>query len=133
MPQMQNLILTDRASTPVNHTFVPEAIDLRTGVASVVKTNGVPVGDKRFTISTRKTGSRRKSHFRLVLPVVATQTVNGIDTPVVVRIAYADVQFNFDVTSSEQERKDCVGMIASALDTAKTLVNDTIVKLESVY
>lgn len=133
MPQLSNLILTDRAGTPVNHTFVPEGIDPKTGVASVVKSNGVPVGDKRFTISIRKTAERRKSHLRLLLPVVADQTVNGISTPVVVRTAYADVEFNFDVKSTEQERKDCVGMLMSALDSAKVLVNDTVVKLETVY
>jgi hypothetical protein len=52
---------------------------------------------------------------------------------VVQRTAYADLQFTFDATSSEAERNDIVGMLADALGTSKTLVNDLVVKLQGVY
>lgn len=132
MPQLQNLVLTDRADTPVNHTFVPRGI---TGnIGEVVESSGVPIGDSRLTISLNKTsGARYKAVLKLEVPVVQTATINGIDTPSVVRKAYAECTFSFDSTSTEQERDDLVGMLASALAADKPLINDTIVKLQGIF
>lgn len=132
MPQLQSLVLTDRTpTTAVDHTFAPR--DIKSGVGAVVESTGVPIGDKRFTVSLRQVNNRYKAQMQLAVPVVQTQTINGIDTPAVVRTAYADLTFTFDATSTEQERNDIVGMLASALGTSKTLVNDTVVKLQGVY
>lgn len=132
MPQLQNLVVTDRAATPVNHTYVPR--DIVSGVGTVVESTGVPIGENRLSIALGRTAQgRQKPVLKGVFPIVQTQTINGIATPVVVRTAYAEVTFSFDSTSTEQERKDVVGMIASALDASKTLVNDTVVKLQGVY
>jgi hypothetical protein len=51
----------------------------------------------------------------------------------VARTGYPQVTFTFDESSTEQERKDLVGMLASSLDASKALTNDTIVKLQGVY
>lgn len=131
MPALQNLVLTDRESTPVDHTFVPA--DITNGVATVIESNGVPVGESKFSIASRKTASRRKVSLRLMIPITQTETINGVDRPVVVRTAYANVEFNFDATSEEQERDNIVGMLADALGSSSTLVNDTVVSLEGVY
>lgn len=132
MPQLQSLVLTDRTpTTAVDHTFQPR--DIKSGVGAVVESTGVPIGDKRFTISLRQTNNVYRAQMQLAVPVVQTQTINGIDTPVVVRTAYADLTFKFDATSTEQERDDVVGMLYSALASSKTLVNDTVVKLQGVY
>jgi len=132
MPQLQSLVLTDRTpTTAVDHTFAPR--DIKSGVGAVVESTGVPIGDKRFTVSLRQVNNRYKAQMQLAVPVVQTQTINGIDTPAVVRTAYADLTFTFDATSTEQERNDIVGMLASALGTSKTLVNDPVVKLQGVY
>lgn len=132
MPQLANIILTDRATTPVNHTFVPR--DIVDGVGTVVEPGSVPMADKPFSVSLRKTAQGRyKAIIKLTLPVVQTQTLNGIDTPVIVRTAYVEASFSFDAASTEQERKDAVGMFQSSLDATKTLVNDTVVKLQGVY
>lgn len=131
MPQLQNLVLTDRKATPVAHTFTP--FDIKNGVGTVVEQTGVPVGNNRFTSSLRRTGNRYKAQLQLVMPVTQNETINGIVTPKVVRTAYADVSFTFDATSSDQERKDLVGMLQSSLDATKVLVNDTIVNLQGVY
>lgn len=132
MPQLQTLVLTDRTpTTAVDHTFNPR--DIKAGVGSVVESTGVPIGDKRFTISLRQVNNRYKAQMQLAVPVVQTQTINGVSTPVIVRTAYADLTFTFDSASTEQERTDIVGMLASALGTSKTLVNDTVVKLQGVY
>lgn len=132
MPQLQPLVLTDRATTPVNHTFNPRTV--RGDVGEVVETSGVPLGDSRATISLVKTSAGRyKAVFKLEVPVVQNATINGVVTPTVVRKAYAECMFSFDSTSSEQERNDIVGMLASGLATNKALIHDTIVKLQGVY
>lgn len=131
MPAITNLILTDRATTPVNHTFTPDG--LPNGIATFVESNGVKVGDRKFSIGHKDTSARRRVSLRLVVPVVATQTINGIDSPLVDRTAYANVDFNFDVRSTTQERKDVVGMIYTALSSSLTLVDKAVVDLEKVY
>lgn len=132
MPQLQNLVLTDRKATPVAHTFTP--FDIKNGVGTVVEQTGVPVGNNRFTVSLRRVGNTRyKAQLQLVMPVTQNETINGIVTPKVVRTAYADLSFTFEATSSDQERKDLVGMLQSSLDTAKVLVNDTVINLQGVY
>lgn len=132
MPQLQTLVLTDRTpTTAVDHTFQPR--DIKNGVGTVVESTGVPIGDKRFTISLRQVNNRYRAQMQLAVPVVQTQTINGVSTPVIVRTAYADLTFTFDAASTEQERTDVVGMLMDALGTSQTLVNDTVVKLQGVY
>jgi hypothetical protein len=67
------------------------------------------------------------------LPVVVTETINGVASPVVVRTAFVTLQAVFDEKSTEQERTDAIGLMSSALATGKVLVNDALVKLEGVY
>lgn len=132
MPQLQSLVLTDRSTpTPDDLTFLPR--DIVAGVGTVINTGGVPIGEKRVSVSSRKANSRYHGELRLVIPVVATETVNGISRPVVVRTAYVTVKTSFDEKSSEQERDDAIGLTASALSPGKALVNDALVKLEGVY
>lgn len=133
MPQLQNLVLTDRTPvTPVDHTFTPRDIDAQ-GVGIVVEAAGTPIGESKVSVSMKKTNSRYKGDLRLSVPVVQTETINGVSSPVVVRTAFATLTFTFDEKSTEQERTNLIGMCASALGTSKTLVNDTLVKLQGVY
>lgn len=134
MPQLQSLVLTDRKATPVNHTFLPSNIN-KDGVATVVESNGgIPIGDNRVSLSTvRNSNGRIKATLKFVFPTVLTETINGVSRPTVVRTAYAELTTNFDQTSSEAERNDIMGMVASALAVSKPLVHDTLVKLEGVY
>lgn len=138
MPTIQNIVLTDRAGTPVAHTFVPESV--QGGVGTTVETGSSAVGNKRFTISGRRDGNRKwKTKLTLSVPVVQTETVNGISRDIVVRTGYAVVEFSFEEASLLQERKDLIGMLASALGatgaatTTKTLVEDVIVNQQNVY
>ncbi len=132
MPQLQNLVLTDRTPvTPVDRTFVPR--DIVAGVGVVVNNASTPIGGQTASISLKKTSTRYKGELRLVIPVVQDETINGVTRPVVVRTAYVTVQTSFDESSTEQERTDAIGMIASALGTGKVLVHDALVKLQGVY
>lgn len=131
MPQMNNLVLTDRAATPVNHTFVPR--DIVGAVATLTESTGVPIGDNRFSMSLNRTNTgRTKVSVKLAVPIVQDQTINGITSPTVVRTGYAELTLSFDNTSTEQERKNVVGMFQSALDSGKWS-NDVLTKLQAVY
>lgn len=133
MPQLQNLVLTDRAATPVAHTFAPSEIS--GGVAAVVESSGVPLGNKRVTLSINRTkdNGRYKPSLKFTFPVVQTETLNGVSRPVVVRTAYVDLTFTFDPASTTQERDDVMGQVYSSLATDQTLTRGLIVGLENVY
>lgn len=131
MPQLQNLVLTDRATTPVAHTYTPR--DVVANVGTVEETSGVKVGTPTFGISLRKANTRYKATIKFAVPVVVNETINGVTVPTVARTGYADLEFTFEAASTLQERKDLVGMLMSALDPSKVLVNDVVVGLQGVY
>jgi len=132
MPALQSISINDRATpTPVAHVFQPR--DVQNGTGLVVSNSGVPVGEEKLTVSMRKSASKFRGKLTLTVPVVQTETVNGISVPVAVRTAYATLDVTFDETSSTQERTNLIGMLADALGTSKTLVHNTLVGLEGVY
>lgn len=133
MPQLQNLVLTDRAATPVAHTFTPR--DVVANVGTVEESTGVKVGDKAFSISVRKTpgNGRYKVTIKLAVPTVVNETINGVTVATVSHTAYVDAVFTFDPKSTTQERKDVVGMFQSAFDPSKVLVNDAVIGLQGIY
>lgn len=132
MPQLQSIVLTDRSTpTPVNRTFAPR--DGADGVGTTANVSVTPIGAERFSVSNKQTGTKFKGELRLVVPVVQTETINGVSRPVVVRTAYVTLLTSFDISSTEQERKDAIGMLQSSLDPTKILVNDALIKTEGVY
>lgn len=133
MPQLQNLILTDRAATPVNHTFTPR--DVVNGLGTVVEVTGVPIGENRVQVALNRNAQtgKYKGVVKIACPIVQNALINGVSTPTVVRTAYADMTFTFEPTSSEQERNDLVGFASQALLANKPLVHDALVKLQGIY
>lgn len=69
----------------------------------------------------------------LTAPALVTETVNGVSVPTVPRLALIDATFRFDETSTEQERKDAVGMFANALASSQGVVMGTLVGLEGIW
>lgn len=131
MPQAGNVVLADRAATPVNHTFSPRSIGGE--VALFVEPAAAAIGEKKLTCSTRKTGSRYKVRVVLANPILVNETINGVSVPSVQRTAYADVTFTFEETSSLQERKDTVGMFANALLASQTVLDPFLTNLEGIW
>jgi hypothetical protein len=131
MPQLANLVINDGATTPVAHTFKPRSIE--NGVTTLVESAGSPVGESRITLShTRNQSGRIRATIKVSRPVVQDATVNGVTRPTLVRAAYADLTFNFDATSSTEERRDMVAMLKNALaDTG--LIKGFAVDLEGIY
>lgn len=132
MPQLQNVVINDRKATPVAHTYTPR--DIVANVGTVVEAGTVPIGNNSLSVSLRKTPQGKyKGELRMVSPIVQTQIINGVSTPVVVRTSYVNLECTFDSTSTEDERKDAIGLMANALGASVVLVNDTLVKLQGVY
>jgi len=133
MAARSNLVLTDRAATPVAHTFTPDGDDVN-GVALWSEKGSVPAGNPRFSgrIYQDKGGKYRAS-LKLTVPIVQTQTINGVASPVVVRTGYVELNATFDSLSSDQERKDAIGMMASALPAAQAQINDMLISLTPVW
>lgn len=127
-----NLVINDRAATPVAHTYTPDGDDAN-GVHVYSEKTSVPVGNPRYTASLRTSNGKFRPTVKLSIPVVQTQTINGVASPVVVRTAYAEVNFTFDGLSSEQERADCVGLLVNSLAASQTQLNDMIVKLSDIW
>lgn len=132
MSARTNLVITDRATTPVNHTYSPDGTD-GNGVHVWSEKTGVPAGNPKFTARLSKTSAGYKIQLKLQLPVVQTQTINGVSSPTVVRTAYVDSTITFSRLSSDQERKDAIGLFASSLAASQTQINDMLVNLSDVY
>lgn len=132
MAARANLVVNDRATTPVAHTYSPDGDDAN-GVHLFSEKTSVPAGNARFSARLTSSKGKYRPSLRLQIPVVQTQTINGVSNPVVVRTAYAEVNFTFDALSSDQERKDCVGQLANALAASQTMVNDLLVNLSDIY
>lgn len=131
MPALQNVVLTDRATTPIAHTFTP--LGVKDDVGTVVESTGVPIGENRFTISMVRRGGKLRGKAVLQVPVVQTETINGVARPTVVRTAYVEVHCTFDMMSTEAERNNAIGMMENALKPAAVLVNDSFVKAQGLY
>jgi len=131
MPQAGNIAVQDRAGTPVTHTFTPRSIN---GDLAVFAENAAAaIGERKISISTRKTGDKYKVRIVLANPVLVNETINGVAVPKVQRSLYGDVTFTFPDTTSAQERKDTVGMLANALAASQAVVNGTLENLEGIW
>jgi len=130
MPQLTSLVLKDGAATPANHTFAPR--DITNGVATLIESTGVPIGDKKVSIAlTRTQNGRQKVTMKLAVPTVQDQVISGISRPTAVRAAYCDVTFSFDQTSGTQERKDVLAYMASLF--GQSFTQDVVGNLAAVY
>lgn len=132
MPALTTLVLKDRATTPVDHTFTPS--EVMDGIGTVVESTGMKLGESKYSLSSRKTaGGRYAAKLKLEVPVVENQTINGVTRPVVIRIGYATVDFSFAAESTTAERNNIVGMLADSLAPTKIIVHKTVVDLERVW
>lgn len=132
MSARTNLVINDRAGTPVAHTYSPDGDDSN-GVHLFSEKTSVPAGNPRFTASLKRSGGKYRPSLRLQIPVVQTQTINGVASPVVVRTAFVELNATFDELSSTQERADAIGLMANAMAAAQTQINDLLVNLSDIY
>lgn len=132
MSARANLVINDRAATPAAHTFTPDG-DEANGVHVFSEKTSVPAGNSRFTASLRKSNGKYRATLRFQLPVVQTQVINGVSSPVVVRTAFVELNTTFDELSTDQERKDAIGFMANTLAASQTQINDLLVNVSDIY
>lgn len=112
MPQLANL--TIRGAGAVDHVFKPR--DIVGGVATLVKSTGVPLADRVATVSTTRTPSGAvKVVAKLKIPIVQDMTVNGVTKPTVVRTMYGTITFTADAASTSDERIDILEQTGSLM------------------
>lgn len=134
MAARANLVVKDRTTpTPADRTFSPDGDDPNRVHVFSEKT-GIPAGNARYTAQLRRSKGKFRPTLRLAVPVVQTQTINGVSNSVIVRTAYIELSATFDETSTPQERADAVGMMANSLAaTGQTMINDLLVNLSDIY
>lgn len=130
MPNRAPVVLQD--ASDANHTFNPAGLT-DTGTDLFLSSTGTPIADKRLTVSIKDTAKRKSAQVKLTLPVVQTETVNGISSPVVVRSAYVTLDVSFDRRSTDAERADAVAFISSATLDTQTLLQSVLVDLERLF
>lgn len=131
MAQAASITVNDRESTPVAHIFAPRAIV--PGAATFVESGTVPIGEKTLIVRHRKSGTRFHTRITLAVPTLVTETINGVSVPKVPRTAFLDLNIRFDDTSTLQERKNAVGMLANALAASQTVIDSTCCGLEGIW
>ena len=132
MSARANLVINDRAATPVAHTYSPDGDDAN-GTHIWSEKTSVPAGNPQFTASLKQSGGQYRPTLRIKVPVVQTQTINGVSSPVIVRTAYIEVSARFDGLSTSQERADAVGLMVNSMAASQTQINDLLVNLSDVY
>lgn len=135
MPSIQSIQVTDRTPvTPVNSTLLPSG---KTGtgdaIVSLADATGAAVTERRLILGNRRSGNRVRSTLKYRVPTVVTEVINGVSMPKIIRDAYVDITFNFADDSTETERNNIVGEVASMLLPAKVLVNDLVVKGQGLW
>lgn len=136
MAAFQNVTLTDRASTPVNHVFVPNGYETKDVAAFIESASGgVPEGSSRLTASVRKTtpAGNYKVALKLDVPVLVTEIVNGVSINKIDSVDRAEVIFTFSGKSTTARRSNIAGMVESALKGTQPLLNDLVVNLNKAY
>lgn len=125
MPQITSISINDRESTPVSHTYTANG-RAANGTVEAVRNTGVLAASESLKISARDGSKYHNVKLSLTIPIVQTETINGISRPLVVRTGRANVEFSFDLTSTLQERQNLVGLIANALAANQTDLNKVL-------
>lgn len=110
MPNMANFTLVGPGA--VNWVFKPA--NVIGGVATFVKSNGVPLADQTLKLTPSRTPTGRvKLDFKLTIPVVQDMEVGGITKPTVVRTAYFSGTLTADPASTAAERLELMELVDS--------------------
>lgn len=145
MPAFANIVLTDAAGTPVNHTFNPVKIENGVAIHQDVSL-GVGIGFWTFGLSIRSpkspgngavsaAGSRV---YRILMtldkPTLETLGTNDAGYTPPATVAYvcrAKVEFIFPERCNLQDRKDVRAMVYDAINEA--YVKNVVEDLQAIY
>jgi hypothetical protein len=121
MPAFANIAATDYGAhgvTPVTNTFVPSSIDSN-GVATYVVAGATSLDDRKLTLSKRivPDSGRIKMTLKVQVPVTATETINGVSNPKLLRTAFAELTLTADAASTLQEREDIIQLLRTCCES----------------
>jgi len=114
MPAFANVVGIDygnHGGTLVTHTFIPQQVV--DGVATYVEAGATPLDDLKLTASRRITAEngRIKVTVKLSWPITATETINGVASPKLLRTAYGEMTVTADSSSTLQERENIITLL----------------------
>jgi vacuolar-type H+-ATPase catalytic subunit A/Vma1 len=116
MPALGNIGGVDAEASPVTHTFKPKK-SVEGDVAVFTEAGSTALEDKRLTVRYSRDIKRGTVTItqKLAWPIAATQTINGVSSPLLQRTAYVDVVMTFSEQSLLQERKNAISLSRSLL------------------
>lgn len=122
MPAFASIAGSDygaHGATPVVHTYLPSGID-GNGVATYVEAGATSLDDLKVTLSKRVTSEngRLKMTLKLQWPITATETINGVASPKLLRTAYAELTLTADAASTVQERENILQALRTICEPA---------------
>lgn len=123
-----SVVLKDAAN--VAATFVGRSIDRASGIATFIKSTGVPLADDFLQLGLRITsGNRYKPTLDISEAKMVVETINGVEIPKIIGRNYAKTVFDFHERSTLEERQKFVERYFSAAHADNVLVTDVVVKL----
>lgn len=135
MPALQQMVLTDRQTpTALTHTMIPNGKSSGEFPFFAVAENvGVELERSTYSIQVRKVPGKRKVRLIFRMPLVQTETINGISVPKLIHELTWDAVVSLPRTSSEAERNNFVGMVQSSLSASNPLIHDVLVKGQDIW
>nr|UUW21296.1 MAG: coat protein [Guiyang fiers-like virus 4] len=114
-------------------TFKPR--DITGGVATSVQSSGIPLGDRRISMSTnRASNGKTKLVIKFAFPTLEDITANGVTRKTVSRTNYAEMSFNFDGNSTADERYRMIAALHAWLQEAENpMLMGYVRDLEGIY
>jgi hypothetical protein len=120
-----NITINDREATPVAHVFKP--LTNQGEQAVFAETADTLIGRNMLMVSAPSTNTSVKPRIVVKMPIVQSMNDNGITSNVVVRTLYGEVRLTLPLTSTLQERKNIVGLLANALLTSQAALTEVVV------
>lgn len=110
MPDIDTIVVPDAAGTPVNHTFTKVKVNGDTAYF-VEQSSTSALGYWPLTLTQRaplagQTEKLYRSKISLAIPVVVTETINGIGRPILEYTMRANVEHVVPAEATLQNRKD---------------------------
>lgn len=134
MPSIQPITLANRDTPAEDFTLTPVGKPTEGSGQVATYDDGVLDGQITLDVGTKRPkGGAVRSELKLKIPVVQTETINGISAPKVVREITVLATMISSHQATNDERNNALGMLRDALNASKTLVNDAFVKAEYVW
>jgi hypothetical protein len=127
MSAIANIVVPDAAATPVSHTFKPSKIDGDTAYY-VEQSASASAGFWPLSVQQRGplTGQKDRvfrSTIKLAIPVMTTETVNGVSKPTLLYVMRANVEFLNPEDATLQNRKDLRKLLVGILNDSQVIDN----------